>query len=176
MRRQWTGIGRSTDNEGDSPFRIFTVVAQKSGKRTKSEVIDNLSNDSLQFTHVSRWEENRETSRLKNEKKRKKFPSLIHTQFSLGRNTLNCNTGLPERAQQIVHLRALEEATQVVRSYAVNTREFAALSTQQRAEFPEWGMQYLPQLSTTARRPAFRLLAFPDRIFFPYDQQWEKDE
>src|SRR3989344_1071021 len=127
VRRQWTGIGRSTDNEGDSPFRIFTVVAQKSGKRTKSEVIDNLSNDSLQFTHVSRWEENRETSRLKNEKKRKKFPSLIHTQFSLGRNTLNCNTGLPERAQQIVHLRALEEATQVVRSYAVNTREFAAL-------------------------------------------------
>ena len=174
--RQWTGEGRSTDNEGDAPFRIFTVVARKTARRTKDEVIGALSNDSLQFTHSGRWGETREATRLQNEKRKRKLPSLIHTKFQLGRNILDSDLASPQRAQQIVHLRALEEAAQVVRSYAANTRDFAALSAEQRAEIAEWGVQFLPQLSTTARRPAFRLAAFPDRIFFPYDRQWEAPE
>ena len=100
---------------------------------------------------------------------------LVHDQFSVGRNRFEIDGQQANRAQQVLHLRALGEAVEVVRSYAPTSQEFRSLSALQKAELSEWGVEFLSHLSVTARRLAFRLTAFPGHLFYPYDKQWNED-
>jgi len=173
--KEWTGEGRSqeSDNEGDAPFRMFTVVARKLGDRTRDQIQEHVQPDSLRFTHQHWWPEGQERSRLENEDRRRRLPySLVHTAFEVGEHAFATNIVLPACAQQLDHLRALEQAVEVIRNLAPNAREFTGLPQLQKNQLSQQGIEYLPQLPRTRSRPAFRLTARPDYLFYPYDRQW----
>lgn len=172
----WTGEGRSTDVTDGSPFRMFTAVARKTADRKRDYLQENLTPASLQLTHRNWWGETRERSLLEGEERRSRLPyAPVHTAFRIGRHDFTIHTApsIQTQAEQLAHLQELQTAASVIRQLAPTARDFAVLPRERRTTtLAQHGIAFLPQLPQARRRPAFRLTAYPDYLFYPYDQQW----
>ncbi len=170
----WTGTVRSQDNEGDVPFRGFCVVAEKQEDVNEGAVREHLQAQDLRFSHHSTWATTAQGVRVDNEMQRPRLPSpLRHEEFRFGNRTFTAAHAKPDiRDAQVQHLRALEDAVQVIRTLAPTRRDWKTLAPTQRSSLQARGILHSTQLSQTVNRPTFSLRDYPGHLFFPYDQQW----
>jgi hypothetical protein len=178
----WSGQAQSTDNEGDAPFQEFVVVATKtlnteeiadeSYRTTVQALVDPSA---LRFTHIEHWQEQSDRAsrtRIENERRRRRLPyALLHSQFRVGHHACGNSLGSELRTTQLQHLADMQSAVERVRHLAQSPEEFLAQADAFRQELMSQGVEYWPYLSVRSRL-AFRLTAYPEHIFFPYDEQW----
>lgn len=176
-RDGWFGPVRSQENEGDSPFRGFCVVAEKVEDVDEAMLRSSLRSADLRLTHHGHWTTTAEGVRIANAMRRPRSPvPLRHAEFRFGNRTLTASQKENERTAQVKHLRALEEAVGTVRSLARNKTEWNALPAAQRKSLERRGILYSAELSNTVGRPMFSLREYPGHFFFPYDLQWNAQE
>jgi len=175
VREEWSSEGRSTDNEGDVASRFFAAVATKTREYNQGRILKRLDTRALKFTHSSQWRGTRERAWVENAPKRRRLPyPLIHTQFTLCGKKLDCGYQPEVRARQVQHLENLTHSVELIRDMAPTADDLRELSKEDIKALRDCGIEFLPQLSITTRRPAFRLSAYQGDLLHPYDKQWNE--
>lgn len=182
----YTGEVESTDNEGDNATSFYVatgvVLNHKDGPAMKRD----LPPDSLTLTHASNWPKSSdEKKKFYAKRQERKLPyDMQHNAYmlhSLHRNvtprTFSTGEISAVHQAQVEHLRTLEGAARAIRAMAHTPEEFRALDAQQRRTVLEQsGVEYLPSITPEKGRPVFRLKAYPQHFFYPYDGCFEEKQ
>ncbi len=97
---------------------------------------------------------------------------LRHEAFSMHRQRFEAANHPTHRTEQTAYLRCRERAVRAVRRLAENARAWNELPREQKRSIEGEGVVYLDDVSTTLRRPTFRLQDDHSWLY-PYDPQWD---
>lgn len=175
-----SGTVESADNMGEPPHRSYTVSARAlpdapDFRPTWKHLRSRIRPDALSFTPLAK----QSAEQQRQARTRGRSPErIIHRQFLV--NTRNGNTYptvtytplLPHREAQEQLIRALMQATGLIRSMAATPELFVINIEELLPELPRHGIEW----DGGTKQPRFILQSHPQDVFRPYDTIWNENE
>jgi|GEM_PF-3872517 len=172
--REWSGLGTSTDNEGDIPFRIFTIVARKRSSVTAFPE-QSCSATALKMTPFMQWTPHAREMINREQRHRRIHEPIAHTAFVVGGHDFSIGekdaVATQRHREQADRIAIVVRAVQRIRQAAPTLDAYKVLSQKKRAQlYAEARIQ--PMELHMEGRPAFYPIDSEIDVLFPYDPQW----